>query len=136
LHAADRLLKTELLETIRALEESLWRSKTRFSRELMDKTFAEDFFEFGRSGRRYGRDEMFFDKSAPEDINATLPLPEFHARHITDDVVQVTYVSEVVYDGTILKGNRSSIWSRTEGTWQLRFHQGTPIPDKKQNEIL
>jgi hypothetical protein len=136
LHAADRPLKSELLETIRTLEESLWRSKTRFNRQFMDKTFAEDFFEFGRSGRRYGRNEMFSDKNGPEDINATLPLPEFHARHITDDVVQVTYVSEVMYDGAMLKGNRSSIWSRREGTWQLRFHQGTPTPEKKQNKIL
>ena len=38
------------------LEESLWRTETRFDIELMDRTLAADFVEFGRSGRRYDRE--------------------------------------------------------------------------------
>jgi hypothetical protein len=96
----------------------------------MDKTFAADFFEFGRSGRRYARSEMLSDTENVSEIHATLPLPEFQARHITDNVVHVTYVSEAVYDGVILRANRSSIWSCMDGVWKLRFHQGTPLPEK------
>jgi hypothetical protein len=72
------------------------------------------------------RGEMMFGQSGFCEINATLPLPNFRARYLADDVVQVTYVSEVVNDGCKELGNRSSIWSRIEGAWKLRFHQGTP----------
>lgn len=126
MHLSDRTLEREVLSEIRRLEESLWQAKSRFDNALMDETFAADFFEFGRSGRTYSRTEMMFEEGTFNEIAATLPLPEFRARYLTDDVIQTTYISEVVYDGETLCGNRSSIWSRIDGAWQLRFHQGTP----------
>lgn len=125
--SVDRTLAADDLRKLRSLEESLWRPETRFDKALMEQVFAPDFFEFGRSGRTYSRDDLLFDPSDRRPILATLPLPEFHVRHLSEDVVQVTYVSEVVEDGTLFRGNRSSIWSRTSDGWQLRFHQGTPI---------
>jgi hypothetical protein len=127
MHSADRPLDPEDFQTLRRLEEILWRAETRFDGALMDGVFAPDFFEFGRSGRSYARNEMLLDPATARPIGATLPLPDFHARHLSDDVVQVTYVSEVVRDGEALRANRSSIWSRTADGWQLRFHQGKPV---------
>lgn len=126
IHTSDRLVDNDLLEEIHKLEESLWQATTRFDDALMDQVFAQDFFEFGRSGRTYARHEMFLEETGQQEIEATIPLPEFQARYITDDVVQTTYVSEVVYGETIQRGNRSSIWSRIDEAWRLRFHQGTP----------
>lgn len=125
-HTPDRLVSGALFDEIRRLEESLWQAKSRFDNNLMDQVFAEDFFEFGRSGRTYARHEMLFEPTDFQEIAATIPLPEFRARHITEDVIQTTYVSEVTNDGAIQRGNRSSIWSLVDGAWRLRFHQGTP----------
>jgi len=127
MHSSDELLNKTQFEEIRQLEESLWRAESRFDKLLMDKVFAPDFFEFGRSGRTYSRTEMLFNEDEIQKIKATLPLPEFHARHLSKNVVQVTYISEVIYDGVVLRGIRSSIWSLMEGRWRLRFHQGTPV---------
>lgn len=60
-------------------------------------------------------------------IEAKLPLRNFAIRLIDTNVAQVTYVSEVTDHGVVEVGNRSSIWSKTEGGWQLRFHQGTSV---------
>ena len=46
------------VQTLRDLEESLWRSETRFNLEHQETVFAPDFFEFGRSGRMYTREQM------------------------------------------------------------------------------
>jgi hypothetical protein len=127
LHSADHQLEPELHNVIQALEENLWRSEARYNKELVDQSFSVVFFEFGRSGKRYNRAEMLFDPQHSSEIDAKLPLPDFHARYIIKDVIQVTYISEVTYDGVVLKANRSSIWSRHDGKWLLRFHQGTPI---------
>jgi hypothetical protein len=38
-------------QLLERLEEELWREATRFDRARMNDVFADDFFEFGRSGR-------------------------------------------------------------------------------------
>ncbi|MEZ5778781.1 MAG: nuclear transport factor 2 family protein [Paracoccaceae bacterium] len=107
------------------LEESLWRAATRYDPVLMGRTFAPDFFEFGRSGRRYRREELLFDPQDAQEIDAT--LHDLTLLPLSQDLVLVTYMSEVRRPGGTEWGNRSSIWDRSSGAWQLRFHQGTAI---------
>jgi len=112
---------------LQRLEEELWREATRFDRARMEQLLAPDFVEFGRSGRRYRREDTL--AAAPGPIRAVLPLPDFAVRLLAPDVAQVTYRSVVTYDGETQYGRRSSLWSRVpdgEG-WVLRFHQGTPV---------
>ena len=118
-------ISTEEYEQLLRLEESLWRAESRFDGQLMEQTLASDFFEFGRSGRVYKREETLSIPAQP--INAKLPLPKFDARLIAADVALVTYMSEVTYGNVNEVANRSSIWSRVPNGWKLRFHQGTPV---------
>jgi ketosteroid isomerase-like protein len=111
-------------EQLTHLEERLWREQTRFDMQFMEATLADDFFEFGRSGRTYTRETTI--GMAAEPIHAVLPLPNLRIRLLDESTAQVTYDSAVRYDGAIGHGHRSSIWSKTERGWVLRFHQGTP----------
>ncbi len=110
------------------LEEGLWKSETRFDMDWMERTLAPDFLEFGRSGRVYSREDTLGIES--QTIAARLPLTNFRARLLSPDVALVTYISCLTCDGVEELGNRSSIWSRAEHGWQLRFHQGTPVPHR------
>lgn len=116
------------MEELRALEESLWQAETRFDRAYMEKVLAPDFFEFGRSGRSYSREETL--SAAGHEINARLPLRDFRVTAVREGVALVTYVSEVTYE-TLQIGNRSSLWVKTPAGWQLKFHQGTPVSDPR-----
>jgi hypothetical protein len=109
--------------TLEELEASLWRPETRFDRAHMEATLAADFAEFGRSGRVYSREEIL--ALEPEPFRAKLPLDAWQARLLGPDTALVTYVSELERI-EIERANRSSIWSRTDAGWKLRFHQGTP----------
>ncbi len=109
---------------LKELEESLWRSETRFDLAHQEKVFAPDFFEFGRSGRTYTREQMVRSERQP--IRAKLPLQSFRIHPLDANNVLVTYVSEVQYE-ELERANRCSVWSRTSDGWQLRFHQGTPV---------
>lgn len=113
------------VQALRQLEESLWQAEVRFSIEDMEGILAPDFFEFGRSGRTYDRQTIL--ESETYEIKAVLPLPDFRVRLLGPDVAQVTYNSIVDYPTGIEYGRRSSIWSRDNGKWKLRFHQGTPF---------
>jgi len=112
-------------DMLERLEEELWREETRFDIQRMNEVIAEDFFEFGRSGRVYQREDTLTFPRQP--IDAALPLPDFKVRLLAQDVAQVTYNSVVTHDGVVFRARRSSIWSRTPNGWALRFHQGTPI---------
>ncbi|MHB1677610.1 MAG: nuclear transport factor 2 family protein [Sulfuriferula sp.] len=113
---------------LRRLEENLWREETRFDIPYLQRILAADFFEFGRSGRVYTREECLAAVRQP--IEALLPLPDFAVRLLAVAVAQVTYTSVVTFDGAVFRAHRSSIWSHNpEIGWVLRFHQGTPLPD-------
>jgi hypothetical protein len=115
------------LSLLERLETSLWETETRFDRALMTKTLAADFVEFGGSGRVWSREQCL--DLAQESIAAQIPLENFAVKVIAPDVALITYVSAVATARGGERANRSSLWSRVDGRWQLRFHQGTPIPD-------
>ena len=110
--------------TLMRLEENLWREETRFDMRFMERVLAPDFFEYGRSGRVYTREQSLACPRQPTD--AALPLPNLKIRLINEVTAQVTYDSAITNDGIVEHGHRSSIWSRTPEGWILRFHQGTP----------
>ena len=111
-------------EELRRLEESLWREATRFDPHYLEALLSPDFFEFGRSGRIWTRQDVLAHPAVP--IDAELPLADFAVHMVDDDVALVTYRSSVRSGNQIEWGNRSSIWHRTESGWKLHFHQGTP----------
>ena len=108
---------------LRRLEESLWRAPTRFDRSYMDEILAADFFEFGRSGKVWSREDVLSSPNTP--LNAQLPLPDFRVKMVSDEVALVTYRSRVDCNESEL-ANRSSLWRTTDRGWKLIFHQGTP----------
>ena len=111
---------------LRRLEESMWIEATRWDKSFMQGPLASDFFEVGGSGRIHTRDAVL--GAAPHVIAAVLPLRELEIRRLDDNTAQLTYISESGSAAGRLLARRSSIWSRTSRGWQLRFHQGTPIP--------
>jgi hypothetical protein len=55
---------------------------------------------------------------------------------LAPEVALVTYRSQKTRPGgTTQRANRSSIWKKMDGRWQMIFHQGTPLgrsPEKKR----
>lgn len=114
------------MATLTALEESLWRPATRGDRAHVEAVFADDFDEFGASGRHWTRRESI--GMAVGAFEIVLPLPDLRMRPLGEDAVLLTYRSVVSRPGEEAPAvaNRSSVWQRIDGRWRLRFHQGTP----------
>jgi hypothetical protein len=117
-------LSAEDMTELTRLEEAMWIAATRFDAAFQQKRFAPDFFEFGRSGRIYSRQQAI--RVGGDEINARLPLDALQVRSLDESTAQVTYNSHVEYDGAVEHARRSSIWTRTHNGWVMRFHQGTP----------
>lgn len=117
-------LCTEVRDELTQLEEDMWREGTRYDLAFQERRFAPDFIEFGRSGRVYSREQAICTEPRP--ILAALPLPNLSVRLLDTNTAQVAYESRVTDGSTVQYAHRSSIWSRIEEIWVLRFHQGTP----------
>jgi len=111
---------------LRELEESLLDTAVRHDRKRLRSMLAENFIEFGSSGRAWTRNsiiELLSRETAffPPDIE------DFRCDFLSDDVALVTYrtVRTDPNSGEVLASLRSSIWTSEAGSWRMRFHQGT-----------
>ena len=115
-----------LREHLRTLEESLAKPEIRHSPEQLARLLADDFQEFGGSGR-------VFDKGQIIDVLQSQPavqiwLDEFLVKCLAPDVALVTYRGNCRFPGSdsVSHSLRSSIWRNRDGRWEVVFHQGTP----------
>ncbi len=121
----------QIADHLKSLEESLLDPTNRRNSERVSSLLTDDFLEFGSSGR-------IFDKSAileelrNEPQHHTARLSDFAIRPLAPEVILVTYRTTRLdtSDQIIHQARRSSIWINRNGTWQITFHQGTPIPSK------
>ena len=109
--------------TLQALEESMWRTDTRFDRAYMEAVLHPEFTEVGRSGRLFSREEVL-DMPHVE-IRVEIPRETFAVSEVADGVALVSYQT-IPVDSLHGSAHRSSLWIAVGTRWLLRYHQGTP----------
>ncbi|MGC4174912.1 DUF4440 domain-containing protein [Demequina sp.] len=109
--------------TLQALEESVWRDETRFDHAYMNAVLHPEFTEVGRSGRVFTRDEVLEMPAVSIDVD--IPRATFSVQELVADAALVSYET-VPRESRHGAAHRASVWVCVEGTWRLRYHQGTP----------
>lgn len=118
--------QSSLKKQLRLLEELLLQPEIRESVKEIDALLADDFIEYGSSGRIYNKkielDEM------PKAPNVQTTITDFEVKLLADGVALATYCAvRHGNEGEELRYSlRSSIWRLHKGKWQVVFHQGTP----------
>ncbi len=115
---------------LQQLEEQLLDSVMRKDRLWVEKLLADDFIEFGSSGCIYTKPAVI--DGLQSELALKRGLRNFKAQTLAPDVILLTYIA-MTYNDTGVENSsslRSSIWKLIDGSWQLFFHQGTPIPDQ------
>ena len=106
-----------LLDEIRELEERLLRPEVRASADTLEGLVADQFVEFGSSGRVYTKRDVIRQMLAAPSV--TVKVADFTVLSISPDVALATYRTP--------NSLRSSIWRREGENWRIVFHQGTPV---------
>lgn len=111
---------------LRRLEETLLDPAVRRDGERLRMLLTDDFLEFGSSGRVWTR-KSIIELLATERNFRPPAIEDFHCSLISDKVALVTYrtLRNDAKTGERLESLRSSIWTRQDGEWRMRFHQGT-----------
>jgi hypothetical protein len=120
---------TERSELSKALllgfELELMDPAVRKDRARVSALLAEDFREFGSSGRAWSREEIL--ELLAMELEQVAPVVEaFEMNEFAEGAALVTYRAVRPGQTTL----RSSLWVRREGCWQMLFHQGTKVPEQ------
>ena len=118
-----------LIDQLYQLEKRLLQPEVRKSTDDLANILAEDFIEFGSSGRIFDKQQVIEGLLHSPTLRMT--LKDFQAKILAPDVVLTT--SRVVKHNEpraeMKYSLRSSIWKFIDGSWQMVFHQGTPTMD-------
>ena len=90
--------------------------------ELVSKLLADDFREFGSSGKQFTKTQVVAALQAEALVEVT--ASEFKVQLLSPQVALVTYRLQR-HGKPPIYTLRSSTWQQREGQWQLIFHQGT-----------
>lgn len=115
-------------EHLERLERRLHQFSVRTNRESLEKLLHDDFKEFGRSGRIYNKSDVLNQVDLKSNFSEIFS-EKFEFKPLSDTVILLTYHSYLKSSDGITSccTLRSSVWQFEEDSWQLVFHQGTPL---------
>jgi hypothetical protein len=119
----------QIEDHLRSLEEHLLNPAIRRDSKAVATLLADNFIEFGGSGRVFDKASILEDLKNEPPRPASL-LTNFKTRELAPGVILATYkATRRNINGEIIgRSWRSSLWTNIDGRWQITFHQGTPIP--------
>jgi hypothetical protein len=113
-----------LADQLRELEQSLLRNEVRRDPARASALIADDFREFGRSGRIF--DKPLILKLLQEEPPIEVKLHDFVCVPLAEQAALVTYRTvRLEPDDEKIEALRSSVWVLRDNRWQVLFHQGT-----------
>lgn len=117
--------ETALAEQLYQLETSLLQPEVRASAQAVADLLADEFVEFGSSGRVSDKAQII--AALKDETGLKRTMTDFKIKRLAADVVLVTYhITRYVDRQTESAASlRSSIWRKTADRWQMVFHQGT-----------
>jgi len=119
-------IKPSLKEQLYQLEEQLLQPEVRKSTNNLEILLAEDFIEFGSSGRIFDKQQIV--EGLPHSPTVRMTFKDFEVKALAPDVILTTFrvVKHNEPRSEMRYSLRSSIWKYIDGRWQMVFHQGTP----------
>ncbi|MHB8303553.1 MAG: nuclear transport factor 2 family protein [Acidobacteriaceae bacterium] len=107
---------------LRQLEEQLLDPAIRRDRQSISRLLADEFREFGSSGRVFGKEDILAELASESSMPIT--LDDFQAEAVASDVFLATYRATRTATASV-SSLRSSLWVFRDARWQMLFHQGT-----------
>ena len=112
----------ELEALLFRLELQLMDPVFRKDRDKVSALLADDFCEFGSSGRVWSKASIL-ELLATEPMQSAPVVEEFQVKRIAPDAALITY--HAVRPDQMSR--RSSLWVLGNSGWQIVFHQGTSV---------
>ena len=123
--------QNQLGDRIYHLEERLLQPEARKDSNKTADLLADDFIEFGSSGRVYDKQQAL--EAMANTPTVQMAMKDFKMTQLAPDIILATYslVSHDNFESEMIQSVRSSIWKFIGERWQIIFHQGTITKSQK-----
>ncbi len=111
------------IDQILQFEEKLLINEIRKDIQSLSSLIADDFFEFGSSGKIWTKQDVL-DQLPKENLQNNLKIIDFTIIYQSQDFICVSYK---LLKNDKLNSLRSSSWQKFVGKWMMVFHQGTVV---------
>jgi hypothetical protein len=116
----------DVKQTLQGLEQRLLTNATRHDAREVSSLLADEFREFGSSGRTFSKIEII--DLLQSESSVCFSLKDFEAYPVSEQTVLVTFRAVKEIEGLPpTESLRSSLWIHRDGRWQMLFHQGTKV---------
>lgn len=115
---------------VESLERRLLDPESRELGQAFNELLDDAFFEIGRSGRVFDKEAIL--KSETNSGKPIVEIDSVRCRYLSDNTILMNYRSWRVNCADSAKSLRTSIWQRSNQSWRLVFHQGTPTELKEE----
>ncbi|TCK75555.1 DUF4440 domain-containing protein [Acidipila rosea] len=118
-------MNTHADEELVRMERVLLRPEIRHDERRMRELLADEFVEFGSSGRVFNKAQILADLGA--EAAAEVMADKFQVQWLAESAALLTYHSSRREEpsGKVDVALRCSIWVLRDTRWQIVFHQGT-----------
>jgi hypothetical protein len=121
----SRTMSSKREEMFFEVEQRLAQVARKLSADDASSLIAEDFLEFGSSGKVWSKAEIIAAMAAWAPIERI--VEDFTVRELSASLYLVTYKVIGVDRQPFPFSLRSSIWRKNGKTWQIVFHQATSV---------
>ena len=113
-----------------ALEQQLHRPEFRTDPARVSALLADDFREFGASGRIWSRSEII--EAMQHEASHEIEVRDLRCQILSPTLALLTYYSRSKAGNSTAprESLRSSLWRLDPQGWRMIFHQGTPLPPR------
>jgi hypothetical protein len=117
----------------RQLEERMTNPEIRRCPEELSRLLADDFREFGSSGRIFNKQQIIEELQNQTPVQ--ISIDEFQMTWLARNIALVTYRGNCRFleSDKVSQSLRSSIWRKENERWEVVFHQGTPSQQSAQH---
>ena len=116
---------TPIEKRLQELELELLRPVVRQSPERLSLLLADEFREFGSSGRIFSKSDII--KALRTEPPVHFSISDFQAKILGEGAALITYQVVRRTGAKELVSLRSSLWIIRDDQWQMLFHQGTKL---------
>jgi hypothetical protein len=116
----------EIAGHLQTLELELLTNTTRKNAQRVSALLADNFREFGSSGRVYTKENIIVELQQEKQVS--IEAMDFNVMLLAKEIALVTYRSLKEQQNAPPRiALRSSIWIKEGDDWRMVFHQGTKL---------
>lgn len=114
-------------DLIISLEKSLHKKHNRTKKSFLKRILHQDFQELTTFGETWDKEKTIEKLEQENNFEVTIKSTEFNYSQLSSILYQLTYKTEINYQGQVYHSLRTSIWIRNGNEFQLLHHKAIKV---------